>query len=240
MSSSTILSSPLATAFFHALQAATALVTAHLLGVGFIMYMDLSNKWAPYALCKSRPTKTMSNYLPGLTSLAFDITFLFLPCLTACLWCQADTIIFNASALTSTNDFAQAAIKCFSGYVLGKTWAFAIHYLLHHPKLYRFHKKHHQKPAELVASAAWEDSAMEYTIMELPSFCLTLFAFPTFWWFHLAHFALHGLDGAAGHSGFKAPGIMGMFHSSFFRTKKNKCCGKVMLKSHLTHVCILC
>ena len=204
------LSSALTLALFRACQAAASLVIAHLLGVGYIMYMDLSKRWAPYALCKSRPTKTMMDYLPGLQSLAFDIAFLFIPCLTVCLWFQSDAIVFDTTTMDA-QAFVHSAIKCVSGYVLGKLWAFVIHYILHHPRLYKYHKKHHQKPADLVASAAWDDSAVEYAIMELPSFCLTLFAFPTFWWFHLAHFALHGLDGACGHSGFKAPGIMGMF-----------------------------
>ena len=200
----------LSLALLRALQAATSLVVAHLCGVGYIMYMDLSGRWTPYALCKNRPSKTMSDYLPGLQSLAFDLVFLFLPCLTLCLWYQENVIVFGSSPATF-DDWLQAVIKFVSGYVLGKVWAFAIHYLLHHPRLYRFHKKHHQKPADLVASASWDDSAVEYAIMELPSFCLTLFVFPTYWWFHLAHFALHGLDGACGHSGFKAPGIMGTF-----------------------------
>lgn len=198
----------LTVAVFRAVQAAAALVVAHLLGVGFILYMDLTGQWAPYALCKSRPSKTVSNYLPGLQSLAFDLVFLFIPCLSVCLWYQSNAIVFDI-APPGFADFLQATIKCLSGYVLGKVWAFVLHYALHHPSLYRYHKKHHQKPANLVASAAWDDSAIEYAIMELPSFCLTLFVFPTYWWFHLVHFALHGLDGAAGHSGFSAPGLLG-------------------------------
>ena len=202
----------LSSAFFHAVQAAASLLVAHLLSVGFIMYMDLTHRWTPYALCKNRPSKTMSDYLPGIQSLMFDLVFLLVPCLTACLWFQSDAIIFEPVPIL--DDFGrtvQAAAQCLSGYVLGKFWAFAVHYVLHNPRLYRFHKRHHQRPAALVASAAWEDSKIEYAIMELPSFFLTLFAFPTFWCFHLVHFAVHGLDGAAGHSGFKAPGIMGTY-----------------------------
>ena len=231
-----------------AVQAATSLVVAHLAGVGFIMYMDLSGRWDPYALCKNRTTKTINNYIPGLQSLVADIVCLFLPCLTICLWYQADKIVFDTTTTTSTatagitntttversDDFNHynnnnnkyedddldqqqfwlmsllyAVAKFVAGYVLGKVWAFGVHYILHHPRLYKFHKRHHQRPAELVASASWEDSWVEYAVMELPSFCITLFVFPNYWVIHLMHFALHGLDGAAGHSGFKAPGIMG-------------------------------
>jgi len=191
------------------------------MGVGYIMYMDLSGRWTPYALCKSRPTKNMTDYLPGLYSLFFDLIVLFIPCLTVCLWYQDDRISYNITEMTA-DDLVRAATKFVAGYVLGKLWAFVIHYILHHPKLYRYHKRHHQKPADLVASAAWDDSAVEYAIMELPSFCITLFAFPTYWWVHLAHFALHGLDGACGHSGFKAPGIMGkLFWSNIMLLFKN-------------------
>lgn len=205
-------SSPLCLALLRASQAAASLVTAHLLGVGCIMFFDLSGRWKPYALCKTRADKTIADYGPGLYSLTVDLITLFIPCLTLCVWFQADTIIFQSSTTDLKNDnLVEAACKFVAGYALGKVWAFVIHYMLHHPKLYRYHKKHHQKPAELVASAAWDDSAIEYAIMELPSFCLTLFVFPTRWWVHLAHFALHGLDGACGHSGFKAPGIMGTF-----------------------------
>ena len=206
-----VAASPLGLAVCRACQAAASLAVAHLLGVGYIMCMDLSGRWTPYALCKSRPAKTMADYGPGLTSLAFDLVTLFVPCLTFCVWVQADKITYHSSERNGDDLLVYAATKFVAGYVLGKVWAFVIHYILHHPKLYRYHKKHHQKPADLVASAAWDDSAVEYAFMELPSFCLTLFVFPTHWWVHLAHFALHGLDGACGHSGFKAPGVMGTF-----------------------------
>jgi hypothetical protein len=46
--------------------------------------------------------------------------------------------------------------------------------------------------------------------MELPSFALTLWLFPTHFLTHLLHFCFHGYDGAAGHSGFKGvPGVLG-------------------------------
>mmetsp|Transcript_35547 Transcript_35547/g.85998 ORF Transcript_35547/g.85998 Transcript_35547/m.85998 type:complete len:215 (-) Transcript_35547:1369-2013(-) len=204
-------------AVFRAVQAATSLVVAHLAGVGFIMYMDLSGRWDSYALCTNRSPKTVSSYLPGIQSLVADTVFLFLPCLTLCLRYQADAIVFDTTIPSGdrisndTNDleWLYVGAKLVAGYVLGKVWAFGVHYILHHPKLYRYHKRHHQKPTELVASASWDDSYVEYAVMELPSFCITLLVFPNYWVVHLMHFALHGLDGAAGHSGFKAPGIMG-------------------------------
>jgi len=103
----------------------------------------------------------------------------------------------------------QAATKLVTGYVIGKIWAFAVHYALHFPSLYQFHRRHHQNPKTLVASAAWEDSLVEHIIMELPSFGICILFLPTHFYVHLAHFAWHGYDGACGHSGFAAPGLLG-------------------------------
>jgi hypothetical protein len=71
-----------------------------------------------------------------------------------------------------------------------------------YPSLYKIHKKHHGHPRNLVASKSWDDSIIEYIIMELPAFGLTVACFPTHLMFHYVHFIWHGYDGAAGHSGF--------------------------------------
>ena len=97
-----------------------------------------------------------------------------------------------------------------TGYIIGKIWAFAVHYALHYPPLYKkWHRQHHCDPKMLVASRAWQDSYTEYAIMELPSFALTVLVFPTHFYLQLLHFAWHGWDGACGHSGFCAPGFFG-------------------------------
>lgn len=188
------------------LQAALVLYFSHGLAVAILMYLDLSGKWDPYALSKNRPSDVsvrFQNYWVGWKSFCVDIVFLFIPFVMLCCYSRAD-------AITDSRDrFQDSAIKLLSGYFLGKLWAFAIHYVLHFKPFYRFHRRHHRNPANLVASAAWDDSIEEYLIMEIPSFCLTLLAFPTHWFVHLAHFALHGIDGACGHSGFAAPGILG-------------------------------
>jgi Fatty acid hydroxylase superfamily len=192
-------------AFHRAVEAAGALFVSHGLAVGLLMYLDLSGRWTPYRLCKNRPDHTVAGYLHGWKSFCVDLLCLFVPCMMACIWHSAGAIFSDQNQDTHV----QAVTKFVSGYVLGKVWAFVIHYILHFPSLYRFHRRHHQKPANLVASAAWDDSWIEYAIMELPSFCLALLCFPTHWWVHLAHFVLHGIDGACGHSGFQAPGLLG-------------------------------
>jgi len=100
-------------------------------------------------------------------------------------------------------------IKLGSGFFIGKIWAFVVHYFLHMPSLYRFHRRHHMNPKKVIATGAWEDSFVEYALMEIPSFCITILCFPTHFSVHLLHFAWHGWDGASAHSGFAAPGVLG-------------------------------
>ena len=171
--------------------------------VSIVMHYDLSGKWKTYQLHKTRNVST-HDYAKGMINFGFDLLFLFLPFMTLCYYLRYDVI------QECRDTWWQALLKLVSGYVCGKIWAFAIHYLLHHPRLYGYHRKHHGSPATLVAARAWEDSWQEYCVMELPSFGIAVLAFPTYWWMHLLHFAWHGYDGAAGHSGFGGvPGIIG-------------------------------
>jgi hypothetical protein len=198
-------------AFQHALQAALALTLSHGIAVAIAMYFDMSGKWDSYALHKNRSPNRLQNYWTGWRSFSVDVMTLFIPCMTAFIYYRADKIT------NSTDTLIHSLIKLSAGYFLGKVWAFVIHYFLHTPMLYRFHKRHHRNPAKLVASASWDDSFVEYFVMEIPSFALTVVLFPTHWWVHLAHFCLHGMDGACGHSGFAgAPGILGyMFDGEY-------------------------
>ena len=196
-------------AAIQAAQAMVALAVSHTFCVSIVMYHDLTGKWAPYSINPNRNV-TIEDYKVGMKSFAFDLAFLFFPFLTACFYCRASEIAH------STDSIALAIAKFAAGYVLGKVWAFWIHYVLHHPKLYHFHRRHHRNPRAIVAAAAWEDSKVEYAVMELPSFAITVLLFPTHFYVHLFHFALHGWDGACGHSGFKAPGLLGsMFDGEY-------------------------
>jgi Fatty acid hydroxylase superfamily len=201
-----------ATAFQYALQAAFALLISHGTCVLILMYLDLSGKWRAYTLHPPHNahgrgrsvTTTVDDYLIGLRSFVADIGLLFVPIMSLCFAMQVEQI------QQSTDRWYLAVAKLVAGYVCGKLWAFAVHYLLHQPYLYRYHRRHHCHPRQrLVASAAWQDSYVEYLVMELPSFAFTVVFFPTHFSIHLLHFAFHGLDGAAGHSGFKAPGLLG-------------------------------
>jgi len=201
---------PLEDAFGKALAAALTLAVSHSLCVAIIMHLDLSGKWAQYSINKNRSVSALDYYV-GMKSFAADLAFCFIPFMTFCFW-------YNEDKINNSVDSPVLAItKLACGYVLGKVWAFGVHYALHFPSLYRFHRRHHRNPRAIVAAAAWEDSWTEYIVMELPSFFTTLFLFPTHFYVHLFHFALHGWDGACGHSGFSnAPGILGyMFDGEY-------------------------
>jgi hypothetical protein len=189
-------------AFYQAVKAGAALSISHAICVSIIMYFDLSGKWAAYSLNKNRNV-SWRDYYVGMKSFVVDLFTLFIPFMTFCFWYSGDSIN------NCTDTLFHAFIKLSIGYFLGKVWAFGVHYLLHIPALYKFHRRHHRNPRAIVASASWEDSFIEYAIMELPSFGISICFFPTHLWIHLCHFALHGWDGACGHSGFKGPGFLG-------------------------------
>jgi sterol desaturase/sphingolipid hydroxylase (fatty acid hydroxylase superfamily) len=158
--------------FVQACQAALVLLISHGLCVLIIMYYDLSGRWSEYSINKHRSV-TLYDYWVGWRSFCVDLVLMFVPFMTACFTYSAKRIN------DSQDDVMTAATKLVGGYVLGKLWAFVVHYALHFPWLYHFHRKHHLNPRKIVASAAWQDSFVEYAVMELPSlpispcFCFT-------------------------------------------------------------------
>ena len=94
----------------------------------------------------------MADYLIGLKSFVADIIVMFIPFMTLCFWYREDEIDNAADSIVLS------LIKLSVGYLSGKIWATAVHYALHHPILYRFHKRHHSGVKSMVASKAWEDS----------------------------------------------------------------------------------
>jgi hypothetical protein len=194
----------LSTPVERAIMAAGALLASHVICTLIVMYHDLSGKWKDYALVNEKRTVgSVSDYLWGLKSFMADIVFMFIPFMTCCFTFRQEEID------TAPDSIGMSLLKLFCGYYLGKLWATAVHYALHLPSLYRFHKRHHSMTHALVATKAWEDSWAEYMVMEIPSFAIAVLLFPTHFQVHLLHFILHGYDGASNHSGFAAPGILG-------------------------------
>ena len=186
-----------------AVVAAATLFVSHVISTLIIMYHDLSGKWKDYALVEKRTVGSTADYLWGLKSFMADIVFMFTPFMTFCFAYRKDQID------AADDSIAVSLLKLFCGYFLGKLWATAVHYALHLPSLYKYHKRHHSMTHALVATKAWEDSWVEYIVMEIPSFALAVLLFPTHFRVHMLHFILHGYDGASNHSGFAAPGILG-------------------------------
>jgi sterol desaturase/sphingolipid hydroxylase (fatty acid hydroxylase superfamily) len=190
----------LSTPVERAIMAAAALLTSHVICTLIIMYHDLSGKWKNYALVTEK--RTIGSYLHGLKSFMADITVMFIPFMTCCFSYRQTEIN------TADDSIGMSLLKLVCGYWLGKLWATAVHYALHLPSLYRFHKRHHSM-THFVATKAWEDSWVEYMVMEIPSFAIAVLVFPTHFQVHLLHFIMHGYDGASNHSGFAAPGLLG-------------------------------
>ena len=147
-------------AFQDAIKACLTHVLSHAACVSIVMYMDLSGRWTKYSMNKNRAV-TAYDYWAGWRSFCVNQMFMFLPFMTFCFW-------YNADVIHNCNDtWYLSLLKLAAGYVLGKLWAFAVHYALHFPSLYRFHRRHHRNPKSIVASAAWEDSFVEYAMMEV-------------------------------------------------------------------------
>ena len=183
--------------------AAAALLVSHVASTLIVMYHDLSGKWKDYALVEKRSVSA-ADYLSGLKSFIADVLVMFTPFMICCFSYREKEI---DSAKNDT--IGVALLKLFFGYFFGKLWATAVHYALHLPSLYKFHKRHHSKTQSLVATKAWEDSWTEYLVMEIPSFAIAVLFFPSHFRIHMLHFILHGYDGASNHSGFAAPGLLG-------------------------------
>jgi hypothetical protein len=198
--------SDLATPLNDALCACASLIVAHGVSCAIIMYMDLTGRWAAYSLHEKRAA-TFDDYWIGWKSFITDQMLLFLPFMTFCFWFSGSTI-HNCTDAWYTSFF-----KLGFGFALGKLWAYVIHYCLHFPCLYSLHKRHHMNPRRIVASGAWLDSLVEYSLMELPSFGITILVAPTHLFVHLFHFVWHGVEAAGSHSGYAgAPGILGWIY----------------------------
>lgn len=188
--------------FSTTLSFAGTLAVTHTAACLAIAWLDFSGAWREYALDRERKA-SWADYVRGFRSFFANLVVVFVPVVAAVVYVRRDAILLSPDAAWVS------ALKLVAGYIAGKLWAFAAHYVLHMKRFYHLHKAHHPSAASLVASHAWLDSWAEYVIMEIPSFALPMLLLPTNFYAHLLFFTWHGIGAAGDHSGFKAPGWLG-------------------------------
>mmetsp|Transcript_36986 Transcript_36986/g.64790 ORF Transcript_36986/g.64790 Transcript_36986/m.64790 type:complete len:252 (-) Transcript_36986:232-987(-) len=194
-----------------ALWIATWFMSSFTLCVVIVMYFDLSGKWSEYVMHKRKRDVTFQDYKRGYLGLIPKFLFIFIPAMAGICYVKADALH------RSPDKWYLSALKLAAGNVFGIVWAGVLHYILHHPKLYKFHKAHHASaPQNMTATAYGEVSIVEYAIPDIPLFGLSMFLFPTHLRLHLIHFAWHGWDEASAHCGFNPPGWLNWFFDGDF------------------------
>lgn len=193
----------------------TSLVLSHLATVIYIAYHDISGKWDKYSLKYQQ--STWWTYAQHWTSFAFDVTFLLAPSLVAFGYYYHDIVsqslcIYHGEEDSGRRNAMRIIVLSFSALlnnIINRLWAMAVHWLMHQSKtLYRLvHKKHHCQIRDLCASSAWQDTTLEFVLMEvLGVFLFAQFFNPLPWHFHVILASYNGIGGAIDHSAFYIPG----------------------------------
>lgn len=176
-----------------------------------VMHFDLSGKWNKYTMEKRKRDVTVNDYLRGYIGLLPKFVFIFLPVISVVCYIRRDEL-HNCQ-----DPWYVSLLKLYIGNSFGIIWAGVIHYILHHPKLYKYHKAHHYSSTKhMTATAYGEVSFVEYCVLDIPLFALSLFLFPTHFPLYLIHFAWHGWDEASAHCGFNPPGVLSYFFDGEF------------------------
>lgn len=205
------ISDELGESFISALGIATSFFVSFSLCTGIVMYFDLSGKWDDYAMQKDKRHVTFMDYRRGYVGLLPKFLLLFVPSMTIICYLRHEELHH------CSDQWILSLVKLCIGNSLGIIWAGVVHYILHHPKLYKYHKAHHHSSAHhMTATAYGEVSFVEYCILDIPLFAMSLFFFPTHYRLYLLHFAWHGWDEASAHCAFNPPGILSYFFDGDF------------------------
>lgn len=198
-------------AFLSAVCLATSFFLSYSLCVAIVMYFDFSGKWSQYAMHKTKRSVTMKDYQRGFASLIPKFIFAFVPAITLCCYIQGQNL-HNCS-----DTWYLSLIKLYVGNSLGIIWAGVVHFVLHLPPLYKYHKAHHgSAPQNMTASSYGEVSWVEYCILDIPLFAMSLLLFPTHFHLYVINFAWHGWDEASAHCAFAPPGWLSWFFDGDF------------------------
>lgn len=190
-----------------------SLVVSHLLMVLFIAFHDISGRWDKYSLKYQRSSwRTYAQHAP---SFFFDVGVLLAPALLVFGYAY-DAVLYEP--LLPHGDWQQDGVRVAAllggatiNNVINRLWAMGVHWLMHESKiLYRaVHKRHHCQIRDFCALSAWQDSTLEFVLMEV--FGVFLFAQlfnPLPWHFHVLFALINGLGAAIDHSAFYIPGTL--------------------------------
>eukprot|EP00624_Nannochloropsis_granulata_P002386 evm.model.NODE_22070_length_83641_cov_42.053585.16 len=190
-----------------------SLVVSHLLMVLFIAFHDISGRWDRYSLKYQRSSwRTYAQHAP---SFFFDVCVLLAPALLVFGYAY-DAVLYEP--LLPHGDWRQDGVRVAAllggatiNNVINRLWAMGVHWLMHESKLlYRaVHKRHHCQIRDFCALSAWQDSTLEFVLMEV--FGVFLFAQlfnPLPWHFHVLFALINGLGAAIDHSAFYIPGTL--------------------------------
>lgn len=189
------------------------LIVSHLLTVLFIAYHDISGRWDKYSLKYQR--STWHTYVQHAPSFFFDVVCLLGPSLLAFGYVY-EAVLYEP--LLPHADWRQNGVRVAAllgaaiiNNVINRLWAMGVHWLMHESKfLYRaVHKRHHCCIRDFCALSAWQDSILEFVLMEV--FGVFLFAQlfnPLPWHFHVLFAFINGVGAAIDHSAFYIPGTI--------------------------------
>lgn len=190
-----------------------SLIISHLTTVGYIAYHDLSGHWDAYSLKYQR--NTPQTYLKHVPSFFFDVFFLLFPSLVLFGYFYDEIvwrpIFVHDQAWRNWASFGVLLALAVLNNIINRLWAMGVHWWMHVNKhLYQsVHKRHHCSIRDMCALSAWQDTALEFVLMEvLGVFLFSQLFNPLPWQFHVLLAIYNGMGGAIDHSGFYIPGTI--------------------------------
>jgi Fatty acid hydroxylase superfamily len=189
-----------------------ALVVSHLSMTAYIAYHDLTGRWDKYSLKFQH--NTVWTYLAHASSFFADVAVLLGPSLVlfgyyydAALW--EPLLKHGGHWWRDGVRICALLLAAVINNIINRLWAMLVHWVMHMNKhLYQWvHRRHHCSIRELCALSAWQDTWLEFLLMEVLGVFLFAQLFnPLPWHFHVLLAAYNGIGGAIDHSAFYIPG----------------------------------
>ncbi|KNC55207.1 uncharacterized protein AMSG_10829 [Thecamonas trahens ATCC 50062] len=148
--------------------AATAVVF-YLVSCAYFAHKDLTDVWKDHRLYRPGEAthRTGADYVRFLGYTLRDLVVVLPVALYGLMvsgWIDYPGLMRPMSEVS----WGYEVVVCVVQYCVQKAYNAGIHYMLHAPQLYKhLHKRHHTMPRDLVATAAWKETLVEYLLMEL-------------------------------------------------------------------------